>query len=258
MCPTGADSLSYEESVSSGVPEESIEIYDQITGKYYYMKKINESADEEMLSPPSRAESVMPPAIEKKERSIQALLERPPPLILDGVSKKKVMAPPVHYDLKMGTPQQVCNHIDSVVKFDLASPEYLANLKQVLYERHQTKPIVFGYIPAPPNEMITRKIIGANGYYLKMTTACCDVYFIWYDSATNTFLFWGSSTFKVVKALNSIRWRIFKYCDAYQVEESVQAVRSQSPSPESEDEYADMPGLISCGNTPDYEHPEQC
>jgi hypothetical protein len=92
-----------------------------------------------------------------------------------------------------------------------------------------------------------------------MTTACCDVYFIWYDSATNTFLFWGSSTFKVVKAMNSIRWRIFKYFEAYQQQPMKQQVRSQSPPPESDDdEYDDddMPALISCGNTPDYEHPE--
>jgi hypothetical protein len=263
MCPTGADSLSYEESVYSGVPEESIEIYDQNTGEYYYMKRISESVDQEMMSPapPSRSESVMPPpAIEKKEKPSTRELERPSPLVLDGVSKKKVMAPPVHYDLRTGTPEQVCNHIDYVVKFDLASPEYLANLKQQLYARHQKKPIVFGYIPAPPNETITRKIIGANGYFLKMTTACCGIYFIWYDSATNTFLFWGPSTFTVVKALNSIRWRIFKYFEAYQLE-SAQAARSQSPPPESDDdddEYADMPGLISSGNTPDYEHPEQC
>jgi hypothetical protein len=205
----------------------------------------------------------MPPAIKKEERtsSFQSLLERPPPLVLDEVvrEKKRVMAPPIQYDLRTGTPAQVCNHIDSVVKFDLASPEYLAKLKQLLYARHQTKPIVFGYIPAPPIEGITRQVIGASGHFLKMTTACCDVYFIWYDSATNTFLFWGSSTFKVVKAMNSIRWRIFKYFEAYQQQPMKQQVRSQSPPPESDDdEYDDddMPALISCGNTPDYEHPE--
>jgi hypothetical protein len=183
----------------------------------------------------------------------RAINEFMPPAI-----KKKVMAPPLQYDLRTGTPEQVCNHIDSVVKFDLASPEYLVKLKQLLYARHQTKPIVFGYILAPPNEGITRQVIGASGHFLKMTTACCDVYFIWYDSATNTFLFWGSSTFKVVKAMNSIRWRIFKYFEAYQQQQPVQQVRSQSPPPESDDEYDDdMPALISCGNTPDYEHPEQ-
>ena len=68
----------------------------------------------------------------------------------------------------------------------------------------------FGFIPAPPHNEITKRVIGKNGYYFKMTTTVSDVEFIWHDRVTNTFLFWGTTNFKVVKAMNAIRWRIHK------------------------------------------------
>jgi hypothetical protein len=43
MCPTGADCLDFEESVYDPmaiIPEESIEIQDDITGKTFYMTRI--------------------------------------------------------------------------------------------------------------------------------------------------------------------------------------------------------------------------
>jgi len=168
--------------------------------------------------------------------------------------KKKIMAPPVQYDLLRATPQQVCMHIDELTKgANLESPGYVANLKQMMYENHQTRPIIFGYIPAPPIEVITKQVIGVGGYFFKMTTTVCGVYFIWHDTDTNMFLFWGPSQFKVVKAMNSIRWRIFKHCEMWGA-----GAASEAANAEDEDEYADMPGLISQGSSPDYEHPEQC
>jgi len=68
----------------------------------------------------------------------------------------------------------------------------------------------FGYIPAPPHSDITRRVIGKDGYYFKMTTTLSEVEFIWHNRVTNTFLFWGTTNFKVVKAMNTIRWRIHK------------------------------------------------
>ncbi len=200
-----------------------------------------------------------------------------------------IRVPPMQYHLLHASVERVCSHIDELTKFDLASPAYLTDLKRMMYAHHQTKPIVFGYIPAPPNERITKQVIGTAGYYLKMTTTLCEVYFIWHDMDSNTFLFWAPSTYKIVKAMNSIRWRIVKCVEMWKtneqaIEEPGQAIeepepepssqaieaisqrasrptsarkrsdRSPAPEPESDDD--DMSELISCGNTPDYEHPE--
>ncbi len=189
---------------------------------------------------------------------------------------KKIMVPPMKYDLLYASADRVCSHLDELTRFDLASPVYLADLKHCMRARHQTQPIVFGYIPAPPNELITKQVIGANGYFLKMTTTLCEAYFIWHDMQNNVFLFWAPSTYKIVKAMNSIRWRIVKCIEMQSIQEPAMQEpianerlarpasarqrsryeRSPAPEPESETDD-DMPDLISCGNTPEYEHPEQ-
>ena len=217
MCPTGADCLDFEESVYdlTAIPEESIEIQDDITGKTYYMTRIDDN------EPAIVAESITPE-----------------PTAMP--SKKKIMAPPMQYDLKYADASIVYQHIKELTKNDQAAALYLEQIKPALYA---PRPVVFGYIPAPPNEEITRKVIGVKGYFFKMTTTCCGVYFIWHDRDSNTFLFWGPSVFKTVKAMNSIRWRIIKFCEMAKEEQD-----------ETDD---DMPALISMGNSPDYEHPEQ-
>jgi hypothetical protein len=185
--------------------------------------------------------------------------------------KKKVLAPPMQYDLRFVEAHMVYNHIAELTKNDLGATNYLAQIKPELEElQYKQKSVVFGYIPAPPHEDVTRQVIGLKGYFFKMTTSCCGVYFIWHDTVNNNFLFWGPSKFKVVKAMNSIRWRIFKFYE----ERNSKYRRSAAPEPisDDEDEYADMPGLIpaddndqdsmprqiSMGQEPDYEHPEQC
>ena len=78
--------------------------------------------------------------------------------------------------------------------------------------------------------------------------------------------------------MNSIRWRIVKCIEMQSTQEPAtqepapqeperpmrpasarqrsRYERSLAPEPESETDD-DMPDLISCGNTPEYEHPEQ-
>ena len=70
--------------------------------------------------------------------------------------------------------------------------------------------------------------------------------------------------------MNSIRWRIFKYCQMYDAEASNAEPSNAEPSnaeDETDDETDDdMPGLVSmeecqklsCGSEPDHEHPEPC
>jgi hypothetical protein len=179
--------------------------------------------------------------------------EQEPPV--PAQPKKKIIAPPMKYDLLTATPTTVYNHMLKLTQNDTTAANYVESIKPMLAAQRE---IVFGYIPAPPNANITRQVIGLKGYFFKMTTACCGVYFIWHDHEANVFLFWGPSTFKVVKAMNSIRWRIFKYCEVYTPERSLAPEPEEDDGDDESDEYADMPGLISMGNSPDYEHPEQC
>jgi hypothetical protein len=193
-------------------------------------------------------------------------------------AKPRIMVPPMHYDLRMASAQTVYDHINELTKHSVDASNYLESIKPMMFA--QTQPLVFGYIPAPPNASITQQVIGLNGYYLKMTTTLCGIYYIWHDTANNAFLFWGSSTFKVVKALNAIRWRIFKQMEMYtRPAEQQQAEQHQAEQQQAEkhryqlheqdtgrvysiDDEAetddDMPALISCGSSPDYEHTEQC
>jgi hypothetical protein len=242
------------------------------------------SADALCQSPPPTRRSLLPPALKYKERPAALVLERlveeePAHIPLKEepiMPKQAVMVPPVQYHLIKAPVDRVCAHIDHLTKFDLASPAYLVRLKEMMRERHQVKPIVFGYIPAPPNETIVKQVIGANGYFFKMTTTLCDAYFIWHDIESHMFLFWAASTFKIVKAMNSIRWRIVKCYELMNTQQrhdiqqrseiEERQRRSPAPEPEDEDFYADMPDLVSCGNSPrqiscgsvpDHEHPVQ-
>jgi len=182
--------------------------------------------------------------------------------------KKTILAPPVRYDLRNARTETVCQHLDILthkgVPPDQELAIYISRLKHTLHMNHDGKanknPIVFGYIPAPPNVTVMKKVIGIDGYFFKKTTVVCGIYFIWHDRETNMFLFWGPSTINVVKALNSIRWRI---CKCYTEMESITTsnnYRSTSPSPshhsmlendDSDDD--DLPDLISYGSAPDHE-----
>jgi hypothetical protein len=191
-------------------------------------------------------------------------------------AKKKITAPPMRYDLRRADAATVYHHLKELTKDDQAATQYLEQIKPALYSA-APKSIVFGYIPAPPNADITRQVIGTQGYFFKLTTTCCGIYFIWHDKTANTFLFWGPSTFKTVKAMNSIYWRIVKYCEMAKEERQRRQQQQEeddddysdlpdliyytgnTPDKQQEydDEYSDMPALISMGNTPDHEHPEQ-
>ena len=225
-------------------------------------------------SPVERSETPSHVLSPRMRWPIEDLAETPPPREPEPVvqpvnvaGKQKIMAPPMQYDLRKADAAFVYSHIKVLTENDAVAAEYLEQIKPAMFSSQ--KPLVFGYIPAPPIEHIVKQVIGAKGYFFKMTTVVCGVYFIWHDTTTNTFLFWGPSTFKVVKAMNSIRWRIFKYCQLYNAEaasnaEASNAEASNADDDDDEDEYADMPALvdcydqISCGNEPDHENPEPC
>jgi hypothetical protein len=84
-------------------------------------------------------------------------------------------------------------------------------------------PVVFGYIPAPPNTInagsdIIKKVIGSNGHWFKVTTEKSGVHMIWYDKCSNNFLFWAPNRNTIYKAMKAIRARIIKCCEFMQEE----------------------------------------
>jgi len=188
-------------------------------------------------------------------------------------STPAVLAPPIKYDLRTSYAATAYNHISELTAhIPIGENAYVHEyLKKVLFENHMGKnnnqPIVFGYIPAPPNQSVMKQVIGLDGHFFKMTTTLCGVYFIWHDVAQNMFLFWGPSTFKVVKALNSIRWRIFKCYEMYNTKMKTTIAAATSTTNRlrgnnclyaveevSDDEdYDNMPELISQGSMPDNE-----
>lgn len=127
--------------------------------------------------------------------------------------EEQIINPPMHYPLECILSSAMPGNfyrltMSGCFPTDEAKCEANAFLQRV--SNSSVKTWTFGYIPAPPQSEITRRVIGKNGYYFKMTTTLSEVGFIWHNRVTNKFLFWGPSSYKVVKAMNAIRWRIHK------------------------------------------------
>ena len=60
-----------------------------------------------------------------------------------------------------------------------------------------------GFMYAPTDEHITRRVIGENGYFFKMTTENTKINFMWHDRDKNIFYFWGHQK-NVINAMNKI------------------------------------------------------
>ena len=172
-------------------------------------------------------------------------------------SSQQIMVPPMRYDLVQGTSNNIMGHLNSlnIITTTAAGPvqDSIERFKETLRLRHEKKHFTtFGYIPAPPDSDVTRQVIGKDGHFFKMTTTLCEVDFIWHDRVNQMFLFWGSSTFKVVKALNSIRWRIHKIYTNLREQQQAQAttmtqydVEDISDDESDDDDDDDLPRLIS-------------
>jgi hypothetical protein len=88
-----------------------------------------------------------------------------------------------------------------------------AAYKKELEEIFNNQQVVWvGSLPANGTRTDTlKKVIGADGYWLKMTTTQQRLYFIWYDNASETFLFWGRNKTTVNAGLKAINKRLKKY-----------------------------------------------
>ena len=96
---------------------------------------------------------------------------------------------------------------DFDINYNITS-EFVKNLETKLLDKEGK--ILKGFLYAPKDPVITKRVIGKNGCYFHQTTSNCDIEFIWHNRDTNQFLFWGEK-FKLIKAMNIIRSRIIKY-----------------------------------------------
>ena len=154
---------------------------------------------------------------------------------------------PIKYELLQVDSFAALNHIRHLTSNNSTSiaPEFIDNLcNTMIYRAHNGLPSTFGYWPAPMKE-ITQKVIGSNGYYFKLTTNTSGADFIWHDREHGMFLFWASNNFRIVKAMNSIRWRINKYSSLTPVKLYVVDVPKVGDE-EDDFDYSDMPALIEC------------
>uniref|UniRef100_A0A6C0IIB0 Uncharacterized protein n=1 Tax=viral metagenome TaxID=1070528 RepID=A0A6C0IIB0_9ZZZZ len=125
---------------------------------------------------------------------------------------KKFVVAPMRYDLMIITQDQALMTIASLTRGFHDLPFEFAQWMQ--YDIRSRPYTTFGYIPAPPNEAIVKKIIGYKGHYLKLTTQRHRVDFIWHNAGTNQFHFWGDRMC-CIRAMNEIRYRICKLVEGH-------------------------------------------
>ena len=171
--------------------------------------------------------------------------------------KKQIVVPPTQYPLQRLYKNEVFEQIRMLISTGSINTEKgkeTSNefLKTVLGEPQEETLWTFGYIPAPPHETVTKRVIGIDGYFFKMTTTVCRVNFIWHDRRTNMFLFWGKSNFSVVRAMNSIRWRIQKCYEMPPPPPQRATPRSEYTIEDISDDEGEQ--TISVGRVPDVEN----
>jgi len=127
--------------------------------------------------------------------------------------KQPIMVPPMRYPLECIPSSDMRGNFQRLTAVGCFPTDEAKSEANAFLERVSHSPLktwTFGFIPAPPHSEITKRVIGKNGYYFKITTTLSEVGFIWHNRDTNKFLFWGPSPYNVVKAMNAIRWRIHK------------------------------------------------
>ena len=177
--------------------------------------------------------------------------------------RQRIAVPPMRYDLKKQTLDQIKVFINQQITWGAyPTPEAMAIvntfIKSIEEKYNNGVQLTYGYIPAPPHSEVTRRVIGKDGYFFKMTTSVSGIDFIWHDRVTNMFLFWGLTVFNVVKAMNSIRWRIQK---CYSMPPPPPKRTPYEGIEDISDDEDDVPDLIdidgnivSSGRVPDHEH----
>lgn len=137
----------------------------------------------------------------KKKSQLKCKMEDECVVELPNISSRQ------HFNLMVGDSKQVLDHISQLTeRFSLLDPEFTYWLMTNIGQRPFT---TFGYFPAPADPVITKQVIGKDGYYFKLTTTNTGVNFIWHDRKENHFLFWGPKTC-VIQAMKIIQSRMRK------------------------------------------------
>lgn len=95
--------------------------------------------------------------------------------------------------------------INSLTK-GTVNPEYMNKVTEAITQRGYT---YYGFIYGLRSEVITKKVIGKQGYFFKLTTENKKCDFIWHDRVSNIFMFWGEKA-NLINSMNAIRYRISK------------------------------------------------
>ena len=120
---------------------------------------------------------------------------------------------PFYFDLLRSNGEVAYSHVQHCLgqlpeTTQIMDHDYLSMLQIGVKQRMESRvETTFGFMAAPPNENINKKVIGKNGHYFKITTTNCNVDFIWHHRETNNFFFWGEKQC-VIRAMHKIRNRI--------------------------------------------------
>lgn len=64
--------------------------------------------------------------------------------------------------------------------------------------------------PDLDNQTILKKVIGSDGYWLKLTSQKQNIEYLWYDTENKNFLYWSNNKNNCQKASSIINSRIFR------------------------------------------------
>jgi hypothetical protein len=156
---------------------------------------------------------------------------------------QQLRGPRVHHHMNFVNSYAALSLISSLTEQARAiSLEFMIQLSNKLFNRAQKGiQTVFGIMPAPTNPTCIKQVIGAEGYYFKLTTVTSNVDFIWFDRVNNMFLFWGKNNYSTAKAMSAILRRVNKYTQLQEVTDH--EVPSSDIIDEDDEDYSDMPGL---------------
>ena len=70
--------------------------------------------------------------------------------------------------------------------------------------------VVVAQLMAPLVPVISKRVIGEQGYWLKYTTECTEASFIWHDRELQRFIVVANNASIARRALDAIRYRIYK------------------------------------------------
>lgn len=110
--------------------------------------------------------------------------------------------------------QNALEEIRSVTNNFKNIPVYFKALDVELRSPHKAN-MIYGQLDGPANLDVINEVNGISGFCLKQVIQESVIDFIWFQTETSQYLFWGSSKERVIDAMNRIRRRIIKCVKQY-------------------------------------------